>query len=403
LRVSLKTSLGWLVSLLYLALPNCSFDGVGPPPENLQRGAIPRRAALMCDIPKLATDRCATDRDLQVGIRTAGAAVALAKNQKSTVGLDYSSDALCPDGRPMAVDFLCPFPEGCPVCVNCGVVGPSPDPYPNQDAVCAARCEDVFGNVLDDGSFQPDVTYDGTEETFVETYCRENARVSTNVPAQTCLVPFPSGSCSSEGAVLVDQGDPRRTPEPVDWRFLIGVSVAGAEENTLIRGAPGAPLVYDKGATSNQYVTHGDGYVEFTAVATDTGRALGLSSGIADTATPDLDPTLAGIGHAVRLSPGGEVFLSQDGVQLDGPNPPNGHWANHQAGDRIRVAWTDNFGLPRTATVTYSVIPAACTGTHCEGWVIPATTGTIQYPFRVDASLRHVGAALNDVRLVRIR
>ena len=39
MRVSVKSALGWLMPLAYLALPNCSFDGNGEPQSNLRAGA----------------------------------------------------------------------------------------------------------------------------------------------------------------------------------------------------------------------------------------------------------------------------------------------------------------------------------------------------------------------------
>lgn len=399
MRVPLKSALGWVLPLACLALPNCSFEGSTPSTANVISGAVPRSTALMCDIPKPLSHRCASARDLALGIRMAGAAVALARNQKSTIGLDWSPEALAEcDGRPRAVDFYCAYPEGCPVCLNCGVIGPSPLPYPDQDAVCADRCEDMFGDVASAGAFLPDVP----PVPSVRDYCGQYAKASTNMVAVDPCVNFELvGACSTAGTVSPGQQDPRRRPSPVHWRDKIGVAVSGGGSNTLTRTAlpTGA---YDAGAASRLSVETGDGYVEFTAVATDAGRALGLTAGVASDASPDTVPTLEGIGHAVRVSPGGEVFVHQSGVQINGPNPPNGHWTTHAAGDRIRVGWIDNLDDPHTATVTYYRIPAACDGILCEGYAF-YTGGIVAYPFRIDASLRQQGAALNAVNIVYVK
>ena len=275
----------------------------------------------MCDIPKPLSNHCSSATDRAMGIRMAGAAVALARNQKSTIGLDWSPEALSDcDGRPRAVDFYCAYPEGCPVCLNCGVIGPSPLPYPDMDAVCADRCEDLFGDVEGAGAFVPDIPPDAGCPRLLP----QHAKASTNIAAIDPCVNFELGAaCSTAGAVSPGQSDPRRRPFAVHWRDRVGVVVSGVASNTLTRTGP-APARFDMGAASRAYVEKGDGYVEFTAVATDTGRALGLTAGIASDSNPDTVPTLEGIGHAVRVSPGGELFVHQSGVQVNGPNPPNG-------------------------------------------------------------------------------
>jgi hypothetical protein len=130
-------------------------------------------------------------------------------------------------------------------------------------------------------------------------------------------------------------------------------------------------------------------------VAVDTARAAGLSVG--DGA--DGDPTLDGIGFAVRLSPAGDVFIHESGVEQVSGNP-NNVFATYASGDRIRVTFTDNFD--GTTTIGYFLIPAACQGPLCQGMPL-RTAGPASYPLRVDASLRTPGAVLDDVRVVRIK
>ena len=91
--------------------------------------------------------------------------------------------------------------------------------------------------------------------------------------------------------------DPRKTPEAVIWTSLVGVGVSGADSNTLTRTAV-ATGDFDAGAASTQTITHGDGYVEFTATETNKGRMCGLSTG----GPPDADPTSGDMGFGINLN-----------------------------------------------------------------------------------------------------
>jgi hypothetical protein len=384
LRISLKTTAGWLMPLAYLVLPNCSFSASAGSGQNLQPGDQPRNSVVFCDIERVLGRHCATDTDLAVGVPLSRAAVDLVRRNSSVIGLDYSPEALgrC-GGGPEAVRFQCPFPNGCPVCVNClDAIGPSPVPYPDANAVCAAHCTDIFRPGL------PEVPPDP----LVAAFCAERSRASTNAPIDDCQ----GGACTAAGSLRSDYDDPRRRPEPVRWRDGVGVATSGIFDNFLTKTGPGTGT-FDSGAASVQAITRGDGYVEFTAGQPDTARACGLSLG--DTG-PDTDPTLAGIGFAVRLSPAGDVFIHENGVELVGGNP-DGSFATYAANDRIRVSVTDNHD--GTATIGYSLIPALCgAGPLCPE-VPLRTAGPAGYPFRVDASLRTPGAVLDDVRVVRIK
>jgi hypothetical protein len=384
LRISLKTTAGWLVPLAYLALPNCSFSNSVGSSQNLQPGPQPRNSVVFCDIERVLGRHCATASDLASGVPLSRAAVDLVRRNSSVIGLDYSSEALARcGGGPEAVRFQCPFPNGCPVCVKCiDAMGPSPAPYEDADAVCAAYCTDIFRPGF------PEIPPDP----LVAAFCAERSHASTNAPIDDCQ----GGACTPAGALRADYDDPRRRPEAVRWRDGVGVSTSGVFDNFLTKTGPGTGA-FDSGAASIQAITRGDGYVEFTAGQPDTARACGLSLGDGG---PDIDPTLAGIGFAVRLSPAGDVFIHENGVELVGGNP-NGSFATYAANDRLRVSVSDNHD--GTATVRYSLIPAMCgAGTLCPE--VPLHTGgTASYPFRVDASLRTPGAMLDDVRVVRIK
>lgn len=400
MSVSWKSVAGWLLPLAYLALPNCTFTPPSPSPcgesGNLQPGCSPRQTVVFCDIEKPLGRHCAKQKDLDMGIPLSEAALALRKGEKSTVGLDYSPAALARcNGGPEAVTFECAFPDGCAVGMNCSQIGAGKK-YDTENDVCQDRCADLFGAPLLNGEVLPEVPPDPQ----VVSYCQARARTSTNFTAP-CSDFFYIGACNAEGALLPTFEDPRRHLEAVHWRHRVGVTTTGAFSNTLVKTAPGTGT-FDSGAASEQTIKRGDAFVEFTAVSIDTARALGVSVGEASPTSPDTDPTLAGIGFGIRLSPAGNLFIHESSDQeVPGPNP-NGAFATYASGDRIRIALTDNNTSPATATIRYVLVPAGCTGPQCNGTVL-RTAGPARYPFRVDASLRTQGGQLDDVSMVRIK
>ncbi len=268
----------------------------------------------------------------------------------------------------MAITFRSPFPEGASKCLNCGeVIGPV---YTDVNAACVDVCRDLnFGG---------------------DAFCADSAtihRASTN--ASSCFADACTGNALPDSFV-----DPRRTPEPVSWTSLVGVATSGADSNTLTRTAASTGA-FDAGAASTQLITHGDGYVEFTASETNTGRMCGLSTG----GPPDTDPSSDDMGFGINLNAIGGVRIFESGVPVVGPNPDT-TFASYASGDRLRVSVTDSFD--GTGTITYSLIPASCAGAGCSGMVL-RTVGGAAYPFRVDASFNQQGGTLTDVRIVRIK
>jgi hypothetical protein len=384
LRDWLKCAAGWLFFLALMALPSCHLRSGFVAGGNLGRGPLPHGSAIFCDIENRAIERrCATATDTMVGIRMAAAAIALVREDTSNIGLDYSPAARAALGcgeEPVAIEFLCPFPEGCAVCINCeSVIGPSPAPYPDVLAACVDHCEDINGDVPDETPPTPEVA----------AFCAstDHARVSTNTSG--CV----AGACLDAGSLRTDFVDPRRALEPVEWTDLVGTA---ADTNTLTRtAATSVPSDFDAGAASLQTIAGGDGWVEFTAVQTDHTRMLGLATG----ASPDADPTLNDIDFAISLSSDGHVFIVEGGTVVPGPNPDQS-FVTYASGDRFRVKVTDNFD--GTAEVTYFYIPAVCAEVLCDG-VPLRVAGPGTYPLRVDASLREVDAALDNVLVVRIK
>ena len=372
--------------LAFLVLPNCDFNPGPLPPMNLDYGPFPHNSAVFCDIEQVLGRRCATAEDKAIGIRLAAAAMALNSGRTSIIGLDESPEARfrC-GGEPEAVIFYGPFPDGLPVCLNCGGVGPSGH-YPSPTDVCVARCTDT----IEPTAVPPDPP--------VLAFCLARARASANSTpeaAPLCLV----GACSDGGAVLPDFVDPRRVPEPILWRDLIGVGVSGSD---LTRSAATTGN-FDAGAASEQWITRGDGYVEFSAGETNLSHVAGFSripSGCAFPC-PDADPGLTDIHFGISLNRDGLFYVIEGGTLVIGPGM-NGSFGSYAAGERFRVTLLDN--ADGTATVNYSRLTGVCTpGIPCPEAIFHTHTGLATYPLRVEASFRETAATLADVRVVRIR
>jgi hypothetical protein len=296
----------------------------------------------------------------------------------------------------MAITFKCKVPDGCQTCLNCGeVIGPGKS-YPTQDDACVARCLDDFGWYDEVGTLHPNVPPHLGDLLF----CGQHARASTKA-ADTCSDIYLQGACSVEGVPpneeALDFIDPRRQPEAVQWRDPVGVQASGS---TITRTAPPS-MEFDAGAASVQTISEADGYVEFRVSQLGRARALGLSVGAATDANPDADPTLAGIGFAIRLSVNDEIFIHESGWQVNSGLNPDGHFGLFAQDDRLRVAVSDN--LNGTADIAYYIVPASCAGPTCPTGPPLRTAGPAPYPFRVDASIRHENGTLSSVRLVRLR
>jgi hypothetical protein len=385
---------GWYWVLALLVLPNCSFNpgGLGPA-SNLYKGPLPHDSAIFCEIPKLLGRHCASATEQAEGIRLEEAAIALNTGQTSNIGLDFSPSALANcDGGPEAVLFEGQFPEGFPVCLNCGgAIGTMSTP--DVTTACQKQCYDFFGSTDTEGGFTPDNPPDPS----IKTFCDNNARVATNFPLDTCFM----GVCTEAGALPASFVDPRRTPEPVIWGDFIGTAAGGPENADLTRTAAGA--AFDAGAVSTQWITRGDAYVEFSTDRTDQARVLGLTQipGACPAPCADVDPSFNAINFGVVLNLDGRFYVTENGAILMGPDI-NGSFGTYAANQRFRVSVRSNSN--GTAVVTYARVNGACTpGMPCNTIEFFTSTGTAGYPLRVDASIREQGAVLSDVRLVRIK
>ena len=386
-------SLGWLLPLVMLALPNCAFPTFGLPGEVpapvFEPGDNPTEA-IFCEIPKpLAAndDGCATqsEADNQTNISLAEAATALVTGEFSFYAFDYSDDAQnqC-GGRPKKINYFDEFPEGTRVCINCGTQ--MPNPYPTMVKACVAKCQDLVnqnGIIPNEGA---------------AAFCEANARLATNHDPGMCY----KDACTG-GGNPIPVNDPRKRQEEVVWiDTSAGVEVLSADHNSIKRTALATmPADFNEGAGSEQTITKGDGWVEFEAGQTGVSHVIGLRESCEDPANcPDSDHGLTGIGFAISLNSNNNVYVLESGnpVVVEGP-----FGAPYSPGERFRVRATANSD-GKTATITYARL-ANCKDDVCASEFVFWTSKAAKpsYPLRVDAIFREENATLENVTIVRIK
>ncbi len=392
-------SVGWLRAggfwtAVVLVLPNCSFDpsGLGSP-NNLSKGSTPHNDLIFCDIERPEGRHCSTEDERARGIRLSEAAVALAEGRTTDVALDDSDAALARcGGQPEAVYFQGPFPQGFPVCLNCGeAIGTATQP--TVTVACQRQCYDFFGSTDAEGDVIP--TNPPTAETVA--FCDANSRPSTSTANDMCFL----GACDA-GAVRADFVDPRINPEPVVWTDLIGAAPDGPGGNDLVRTAVTSGT-FDAGAVSAQWISGGDAFIEFSAAQANNAVVLGLTEipAACGPPCPDSDPSRASVGFAIAFGQTGLLYVFKSGVQVMGPGF-DGSFGTYAANERFRVRLRDKGN--GTAEVRYTRLVGACIpGTVCNETDVFADPDTASYPLRVDASVFEQNARASDVRLVRIR
>ena len=380
-------STGWFWPLVLLALPNCVLGNSGlPNPNAVVTGESPT-SAVMCFVPKLPDpnnpQNCADDNQKQIGMPQEYAAVALAQGEHNSLALDFSPDAITAcNGSPRKTEVWGQFPDGVTVCLNCLQV--IPEPYLNDDAVCAAKCKElnsVSGGVIPAGG--------------LDAFCAANAHVSPSFDKTTCY----TGVCATDGTPPLDfPNDPRKQQEPVEWVQTVGTS---ATLNTLTRTLP-IDGTFDAGAVSGQNIEHGDAWVEFQAKETGVGHVLGVRH---DSGGGDVTPGFGDIAFGISLDTDNNVYI------LEGGNVVAGPFGIYQPGERFRVRIKDNNDInPHTATISYVRVSGLCgkPATKCtEDPISPQVTVSVPiYPFVVDAALfanATAFATVENVTLVRIR
>jgi len=120
----------------------------------------------------------------------------------------------------------------------------------------------------------------------------------------------------------------------------------------------------DAGATSQQQIALGDGYVEFTASETTTQRLIGLSHNNVDTTTADID-------FAIQLWADGGIDIRENGVYRT--------QGTYATGDVFRIA-------VESGIVKY----------YKNGALLYTSALAPSYPLLVDASLLGFNGTINN-------
>jgi hypothetical protein len=372
--------------LLGLLVSNCSFEGRY---SNVQYGDGVPDDAVFCEVEKRdVAPGCATAVEVSMGRYRTQGALDLVLGQRSPLVLDGGQEQLeaC-GGQPLVTTYESAAPDGEAICLDGDTAFLAPT-QPSVAAVCFNRCLDIH-------RVDPDDIPDDMRE-----FCGQHARPAVNMPLVAGSAFTFAGACS-DGKLRADFADPRKRPTPVAWTNLSGVEVV-PPGNTLRRTAPDSPEAegFNAGATATQIVTHGDAYVEFTATELGQAKLLGFSQGRLDG-----DATKDDVDFGIRLGAAGAVLLSEYGnlVYRVPPTPedPDGDvvFGAYVAGSRFRIRLTEQ--PSGGALVTYEQILGACNpDTTCPAMPLRSPSGPVAYPFRIDTSLKEMGAALTDVRVV---
>ena len=152
--------------------------------------------------------------------------------------------------------------------------------------------------------------------------------------------------------------------DDVVWTNLVNVVATG----TVLEKTSGCGGCADAGASSQQELVEGDGYVEFSVGETNTFWVAGLSQGDADTSFGDID-------FGWRFNGAGLADVLESGVYQGGDTP-------YVAGDTFRVAVIGG-------RVQY----------FKNGMFRRESARTPQYPLVLDSSLGTVGATIRTARI----
>src|SRR5262249_51481565 len=160
------------------------------------------------------------------------------------------------------------------------------------------------------------------------------------------------------GATLADV-----TLESVVWTNVTGVTAATA---TLVKTAADG---WNAGASTTQALAGGDGFVEWTALETDTRRTAGLKTGT------EAAQSYADIDYAIDLSASGALEVFELGTS-------RGQVGTYAHGDRLRVQIEG--GVVRYLK---------------NGAVLYSSTVEPTYPVRAAAALYTAGATVADLSI----
>jgi hypothetical protein len=180
------------------------------------------------------------------------------------------------------------------------------------------------------------------------------------MPCKLLRAAFASGSI-----LALTTGVSHAADQAVVWTNVVNVTVSG----DVLQKTAGCDGCEDAGATSQQELTDGEGYIEFTVGELNTFWVAGLSHGSTDT-------TLADIDFAFRFNGAGWADVLENGVYQSGGDTP------YAPGDVFRIAIIGN-------KVQYIR----------NGTPILESQKAPQYPLLLDTSLGTLGATIRNARL----
>jgi len=153
--------------------------------------------------------------------------------------------------------------------------------------------------------------------------------------------------------------------QEVVWTNAVNVAIV----NGSLQKTAGCDGCDDAGASSQQALIQGDGFVEFTVGEANTLWTAGFGHGDTDTSYGDID-------FAFLFNGGGWAAVYENGIYQDGGDTP------YSPGDVFRVAVV-------AGTVHYSV----------NGRILHESQTAPQYPLVLDASLFSLGATIANARI----
>jgi hypothetical protein len=212
----------------------------------------------------------------------------------------------------------------------------------------------------------------GAEDTVAPYYSIswDTTTAADGLHTLTAVVRDAVGNIRSSAPISVtvnNTGGPAGSSPPVFsvqnviWTNGVNVSVNG---NSLQKTG-GCGGCTDAGAVSQQQITSGNGYVEFTASETTTQRALGLSTGNSNNARSEID-------FAIMLWQGNNAEIYENDVYRAG--------TSYTMGDVFRIA-------VESGVVKY----------YKNGSVFYTSAFAPGYPSLVDTSLWSAGSSLTNV------
>jgi hypothetical protein len=169
------------------------------------------------------------------------------------------------------------------------------------------------------------------------------------------------GIASTTKQITVTTGlPPTQGAAPVIWTSLVNATVTGS----VLRKTSGCDGCANSGAISQQTISSGDGYVEFTVAETGTLRLIGLSNGNPGTTPSEIKFALSHNGRYIEVRESG--IYKADRL--------------YTVGDVFRISIT-------AGKVTYSK----------NGTVFYTSAVAPAYPLLVDTALLSTNASLNNV------